>query len=529
MGNTVITWVKKHFYFILIGLLFSLIFVSSVKYLTGNLAGFYNNSDMDIYIALQMKLDNPKLFENDDYFSLIFSRYPMFLNSMLAYLTRIIGSRILLYGILNYLLFVFFWISNYLLAYYIFQNKIVSLIFAIISSYGTQVLFGTYWGIVLGIVSLRDFITSISPLLILLFIKTRKQFKISLFLFFTLGVLVNLHLIYAVSLFSIYILTYLFYNSITLKTIYETSLFSFAFVIGALTFIIHALAFPSTSISLELIQFRLDYQYIFPLLKIISIFCFSTILFFLGLKFKKRHTSEDNMVKLLVLSSLIVSLFFVLLSLEFSYFALFQFMRSNKYIIPFLYLYQSYAIYSLLISKKTLFLFVGIIMFIISLIPINYYFVTLFPEQMKFGTIDLRSESAKNLDTVKEKLSTIYSSESMQEISKWFNTNTNESSRVLCNPFFPGSRFRTLSQKSIIISSKDGAGLMLLRSNLSYSWFNDVKRISALYLIGNTSSFIFATHSYGADYIIAERKLNKLELPELFSNQDFIVYKVPEE
>ena len=524
---------NKIFILFIISLVFSILFVSVIKYRTGNLSDMHGSSDMDVYSAIQLKFNNDSLYKNDYYFNSFYDKYPTTINTFISFIMSLTNSKYLAYILINYSLFILFWIGNYFLGKYVFKDELAGAIYATISAYGAPALYATNWGIILGVVSTRDFATIFIPYIILFFLKSLNNEKKLYFVFLLIGVIINLHLITGIGILMILSLSYFFYfelykskilfNQKTLKHIF---LFFLFFLIGAIPFIIRGISLEKHSLDMDLVQFRIGYQYIIPISKIIT--CFGIPLFFAFFGYKiKKNNNKDKFLFYMLLTTILLCFVLWIISFYSTFIAAFQLVRLSKFIYVFIYLYIAYLIWSFS-NKKNYYKLIGIILFFSFLIP-PYYMINKVNNFLSDGiSLDFRSQEIKELNNKYLKINKVYGTTEMKQISEWFKDNIPQDKKILANPYL-SSYIRLYSERNVVLTYKDGGFLILIRGKESEEWFKDMKYISDLYVdLGNetsTKNFTHAAKKYEAEYILIE-KPEKLNLTLIHETNLFYVYQI---
>ncbi|MBT5424333.1 hypothetical protein HOK76_07585 [archaeon] len=516
---------KKELLLIISFLIFSIVFVTTVKILTGSFTYTFGSSDMHIYTAGQMKILEPELFENDVYFSEIFKTYPNTVNYFLAFLINLFGNMNMAYIFVNYLLFIIFWLGNYQLAKYIFRSKTTGIIFALLSAFGTKALFGTYWGIILGQVSTRDFVTAFVPLLLYYYLKYYKDKKKIMLLFFVIGVLTNIHMITAISLLGILIVDIILKSEF--KKIFFLITYFVSFFFGSIPFFVKGIILQKVSIPVEILHFRIGYQYMISLYFVFVLFFVPTCLFLLGISLKNQRNinKKDKTIVSMLIVTIIASIFLFLISLKLPIISSFQFMRINKFIILFLLLYGSHFLSTLYTKKEKKLTIFTIICIFILLIPSSYIFLTLFPNTKTILLYDFRGEKIQKESDSFENIYYKHNKESIIEVIEWIEKNTPTTSKVFINPHY-SSLFRVFSKRSVYLSYKDGGNLILTRNAKIFNWYNEIIKVIQI-LEENDKIELLNLLSGNVDYIILEQtdKIEELELK--FENEEFTIYYLP--
>ncbi|MFH2021105.1 MAG: DUF6798 domain-containing protein [archaeon] len=474
---------------------------------------------MHIYTAAQQKLIDKELYENDIYFKVIYDNYPNVANWLLANLTIFFRNIELSYLVVNYILFIIFWIGCYILGSYVFKKSEIGIIFAIICSYGVKVHYSDAWGIVLGIVSTKDFVTAFIPYILYLYFRYINNPLILSAIFFLTGLLSNIHPITGLACFAVIIFAY-FLQKMNIKTIVSIIIYTIVFVIGALPLLLKGLTISTIIPPLEILYFRIGGQYMFFPFLFFSVLLIPCILSFIYFQMKNNKNITLNT---LLISSIIFFVFSVISSFMSPFFAPFQFVRSLKLIIPFLYLPSAFVIYTLW-RKKQVYRIIAIVLILVLMIPPNYVMTIITPTAMKMN-IDFRGTQNNILQQRMSDLTRIYSVDSLFQVSNWIDQNTPNSAILLINPYI-ASVFRPLSKRSIVLSYKDGGNLILARNSKLLDWYEDIKIGTEVYLTNDTVKYIDYAVKHNADYIIIERNHNNLNLPIVFSSEDFIVYDV---
>ena len=108
------------------------------------------------------------------------------------------------------------------------------------------------------------------------------------------------------------------------------------------------------------------------------------------------------------------------------------------------------------------------------------------------------------------------------DVQLWAKNNTSVESVFLTPPSLHG--FRVLSQRGIVGNKKDG-GLVFYSEKYAQQWqqrMNHLKNYSNF----TTKDFLELNKKYQFDYILVENTHQLLDLPRLYSNSRFIVYKI---
>jgi hypothetical protein len=512
---------------VLLGIIMAFVIVMLVKSVTGSFSlKYYGNSDMDFYLPIQYKLIDSSLYSRDPYVSEGLARYPNLVNFGISKLISFIGNAATTYALINLVLFVIFWLGNYILCYYLSKNNVISLIYAFTNSFGYSVLFGTYWGIIIGIVSLRDFFTALVPWLLLLYFMSKKDKQKSWFFLF-LGICTLLHIIYGLTLFLIIILTYFISEKFSINLIFRTSKYLLFFLIGVAPLLI---TMSSTiiggSINEEILKIRMSGHYSIDILRLLIVFFIPGLSYIICNKYNLCNIKNKIKIDLMVATIIVFTVIFFFCSLLIPSFSIYEFTRINKYLIPFLLFYVSYLIYySIFINRKLIFF--GLVLFTISIIPFHTILYNFIDQSTLNFKLDFREERYIREETKFNTMFRNYASKELDEIVQWTRKNTNKDSLFLVTPHLFASRFRAHTQRSVFVSFKDG-GMVILKSNISNIWYSDMKRATNLYVTNSTTDFIEFAKEKQSEYIVVEKKYNQLDLPIVFINSDFIVYDIQE-
>ena len=513
----------KHLNYILIGILFSLCFIILIKTYTGNYGKIYGNGDMEMYGVIQKKIIYPNLFEKFIYFNEIFKYWPKYIHQIIAQTIKITNNIKFTYYTINIFLFVIFWIGNYFLSYYLFKKKLISVIYSILSSYSIPSLFGTTWGITLGILSIRDFVTFLFPWLLFFYLKNHNNFKKMIFLCFLLGLLTNIHLISGSSIITIFLISYFLIKGVNIKSIKENIIFSLVFFLGAIPYILNGIKVKFFYIPLSLFQFRFGYQYSFNITIIFFSFLIPLLLFFFAYKKKKISENDKNLFKVFIATTIFVFITIVT-SFIIPIVAPFQYMRSNKFLIPLLYLYLSYTVFYFINKKTITRKLIGVLLFVFLLIPPYIYFNQITTTQDIIW--DFRLKEVKEKDIILNSISQIHSFNNMNEVSEWINKNTQINTKIIVSPLYSHT-IRAYSNRAVSPSYKEGGGLILLRSSLSTGWYEEILFLYQLFQTNETELYVEYANKTESNLILLENKANKINLPIIYKNPDFTLYAVP--
>ncbi|MBT5423186.1 hypothetical protein HOK76_01715, partial [archaeon] len=362
--------------------------------------------------------------------------------------------------------------------------------------------------------------TAFVPLLLYYYLKYYKDKKKIMLLFFVIGVLTNLHFITAAVFVAILMLTEIIHEKkICVKNLIIQSS---SYLLGASPFIIKGLMISKLMIPIEILHFRIGYQYFISITKVFFLFLIPTIFAFFGFSLKlKNQTTKDIIILEFFVSSILFSIIIYFISALSSFIAPLQLTRATKFIFVFLLLYMSYFINKLINMRENKIKVLGGIITLLLLIPSSYVFLTIFSSSNELIILDFRTNEIIQETQSNQEMYYEYSFESIKETSEWISKNTKKNQVIITNPQI-STLFRVYAKRPIKISWKDGGNLILTRSNQSKRWYSELIKWNNLYKIGGETTYNYASNN--ADIFICENnKIFENKVPN-FRNQDFSVY-----
>lgn len=481
-------------------------------------------SDQEIFIPYILRWQDPSLFQNDLLFDQP-SRFASIFYPLSGFLSKIFDLEIIFF--LGFLVFQFFFLlAIYRLTLAIFKNKKIaylSLPLFVLPKFigGTATMtFDTFFGYrSIGVIF---FIFYLAYLL-------EKRWTQAL-IFAAIGFIFHpLSIIGSIAIFPI-----LFAKD---KKILPTVL-KVAIPILALTLVLIFLVLPKDITWLEIIKARDDY--LFP--STWSARAWAAMFLYFSLVFVFLNYLAKSLKKqilLIVIVSLAIFLvnFFILEIIRIPHIAQFQLVRSispvayiGLILTPLLLLSNNFllkvlgaiAYVSLVINAFGLFLITFIAFTIVQILSKYPKYANFKIESRLFVpailTLSLLASiivgvSAKTIDFPKPKNDWI-------DLQLWSRENTAKTDIFLVPPTQTG--FRIFSQRSIIGDIKDGAVVMYNQSYAS-AWRERMKNFENFQQF-KKEDFVRVKAKYQFDYIVASQSL-QVDLPVIFQNQSFIIYK----
>lgn len=512
---------KKHWKFLLFAIILGLIIQLGIKYYTGVLKTAHGNSDMNVLLALQEKMNDPSLFAKDHFFLEIEKIYPRVANLVQAFVLRFLG-RYWSVIFLSAFLLVVFMVGNYLLSYFIFKDKKIAFLTALFVSYGHKAVNGAFWGIKLGSVMTQYFVIPLVPFILLFFLKCRTNFLRTLALFFFIGLLANVHFLAMMSLAGILLFTLLMSDKFYLRAAAEKSLYLAAFVIGTLPYLLSALSISQGILPLNVLQYRLYRVFDFPIAENFANLILPTSLGICGFILKKK-TQTDYALRNFLCATFVFVFGGTLLSFIFTKLLLLQFYRFSIYFYLPLLPYAAYFLLNLFMKRNFKFKLLLITTTIFLVIPPAILIQHFFPKISETAVISFRQRNP--LEAVDKQLFVQIGQDwkSFIDLTDWLQKNTAKDDILLVFPF-DGSAVRAFAKRAIVVSWKDGGALLLAQTPLVKEWYDTYNEVIQLYLTNSTDNFLKTAKKYNAKYIVVDKTKNRLDLPILYTNKRFIVY-----
>ena len=477
-----------------------------------------SSGDMHIYTAIQNKYVDPQLYTRDVYFNIFSNNYQNVANIIIAALIILFEDINFVYLLVNLALFMIFWFGNYLLAKKAFRSDLAGVIFSVICSYGIKLPYGSYWGIILGVVETRDFFIAFIPLIFLLLLKVKDKPHKTSIVFLMIGVLSNIHMISGLSFFAVLLFSLFLYKH-DLQSMRWYFFYSLIFLICFSPTLLQGIQIEDVTPPLHIMEFRIASQYQIPLMYFFLSLCIPLILTLFFYSFlKNKIPTPLNFFNIAAIIFFNVSL---ITSLTNTFLAPFQFVRALNLLVPVLYLGCTYIILRFFKSRNLVKHLIGISLIVLLTLPPNYFI----SRSCCIKDIDLRIYVDKDLELSASILTRSYRTESIIEVSDWMMQETNKGALFSINPYF-ASVFRAIGKRGIVLSFKDGGNLILARNKHLNRWYTEIKRASSLYLSNSTPDFIDYARDKQSEYVVIERKYNHLDLPIVFINDDFIIYDV---
>ena len=499
---------KKHFKVLLLVLIFCIVLSTSVKIYSGTFFAEFESSDIIVDVAYRMKINDPSLFTEDKWFDIMFSVYPALFNTFVASAGELIDSDKVARVAIKYILYVIFISSLYFLGYYLSGKRLIAAMFALMSAYGHKAINGVFWGLHVGQIESQDVVTFLIPGLFLLFLKWKDDFKKMFLLFFVLGVLINFHAISAGFLGMAFLLTY-FLSGISFKRFWECVYFGVALLVGGLPYLwSYFSSAAGGSVSVDLLLYRMPYVFNHSILESVLFMGLALVLGFLGYYFCKKK-ENDKVLFWFFVSVMLISVLGIIASYFFVDIALFQFHRASRLVfIPLLY-FSAYFIFYLF--KRKVFVTSAVLLCLL-----------VFPVSIFAGTL-VSFDALESEDILYEReldglVFVDASGEDYYELVEYAKENTFVDDVFLVPPYGFVS-FRTLAERAIVVSFKDGAQVIVSTSDHGLEWYEEYQAVRRAYLSGDFSDV------FGADYIVVDKSKNSLDFSVVFENDRFVLYK----
>lgn len=471
-------------------------------------------------IPAAMQVNDPELFSRDSFFADFVRIYPKPFLYAYAFLFELTGDFILVNYFISSLCYILFMFGVYFLLQDQFRDRSVALV-SVLLCIAVRPALNIAFNMSLGLAIPRNVIIALSPWILLGSLRLIDQNKTFDWgwglLFFGLGLLANVHPLTAGHLLLIILGVIMLKSTLSLKQKLLVSLFGFAaFTGGALPFIVDNILSVSgggiapRSLILErawsnlppyprnLGNYGLFVLHILPFL----------IVGFVGYLLSTKR--QQAFLRVGIVTCAVV----VLTSLEYVWpkAVTFGFLRASVWLYLPLFAYSSVVIVSLWagdlikkISAIVLLLVLGIPALVI--IPIVDISTEVYSALSGYSPYEF-----PHGDWV------TYQHEVLA-LGEWMKTSTPKSSLFLIPPRGL-EHLRMYGQRSLVVTHK---AVVIIERDSALRWELVYKDVEVAYRDGHISK---AAVRYDADFVVVEKTEKALELPLVYENTRFLVYRV---
>lgn len=505
---------------------------------------YSTNSDEANNLTAELMAIDKSILKNDPFFpQAMYSRNIPFCYRAfwpyLGYLGKTLGNLELANALITFIFSIIFIWGVCVLCWYLSGNPYIGILVAVFSSIPMEATGGQVYGLkhLFKPAILSHMFNYLSPWLLLLFFKTvRSTNKFLLFSLF-LALLTNFYLLGAFQLMVVILIALII---IEMKSYSKGGTFRFWQIILFASIILTSVLLPLISlkkgfglfaqhIPIKWIRFRFAFLFYDKTLIIDKITFWGMPVAFgiFGYWLKKKRAERwdnDDLIRALFYSVLIVTIFGIVANYN-RFFIRFCIDRVSVYLYLIAFLYAAYAV--MILYKKGGFIYItlSILMASLLLVPKGKLLV---PFLRQAEEVILPSKIIPHLIEKQQKRIASLGAQtrraSFLEMADWVKENTSIDDIFITPPEgFPA--FRYYAQRAIVTDWKSGSAI-LQSTDLGQRWIEAYTLLEDAYERMDEKKFIYTAKRFNAHYLIVYKSAVYFNLPVVYQNKNFLIYKM---
>ena len=434
---------------------------------------------------------DPSLYATDEGMHRMLPAYLPTYHKIMAKLL-VTQNDLFVYLLISILLWVVFISGMYAITFRLLNNIPAAVIAALSCAFGYRAFSGIFWGVQIGQVMPRDWFVALTPWLVLLLLRCRKLWHYGV-LFFALGVLANIHFVEVWLLVGFLLLISLLHDRAVLRAGVSIT----AALLGSLPAFFQQ---EPLGQNIAVMHERMPYLFSLGFQEAALWMLVPVLLAVFGWTILSRV--QQRLFRSVFIAAAVVSVGGHLVAQFFPDLLLLQFSRASR-------------------------------LFYLVLLPVAAAGITHFflkNNRRKVAALGLMALLmipiplwAPRLTSSAEP-STALPPEEFAQVTAWAQQ-TPRDALFLVPPDSFAQWFRPNAQRSVVVTYKDGANLILTMGGAEW-WRDRYAAVRSVYAQNRTSVFLDAAEEYNADYIIVDRQQHQLDLPIAYQNARFAVYEV---